>query len=482
MFGPVDLTTLKSWACDGRLSPTNEISADGTEWKLATSFRELEMDWVAEVTPGTFYGPIHRRAMEDLIKDGSIAAAGSFFLRRGLSEGSGGKAAAKPNDEETGRLSRAADDAHRRAAACEEDARLARESAASSASQVEQLRRQLTEQAEQAQRQVAAYEEQVRLAQQQLAGCAAQEETSRRQLADQMEQAQRLVAASEERLRQAQQQLTVRAEQEEKARAQHADQMEQALRQIADYEEQMRQAHVQVTAYASEADHARQQTVLAEQRLREAEEKVSVKTGQALLSQEALVEKAERFAREVTDLRREQAVSLAKASDQKTALEVRVSNLEARLSEATLGRQEAQTALKQLQLEAAKTRGESESFLADIGEELKLVRRQVETLSTQLHRGDKPLAEKPAATEHIVAEPVDAEVLPPERPKGGGGNETQSGRGAASDRQRKPVEAPPVSNQAHTLSGLSMADLEQQARRELERLGAQGANLFKKKR
>jgi chromosome segregation ATPase len=326
--------------------------------------------------------------------------------------------------------------------------------------------------------------------------------------------------------------------------------MEHALRQIADYEEQVRQAHVQVTAYASEADRARQRADSAEKRLREAEEKVSVKAEQALSSQEALVEKAERFAREVTDLRREQAVCLAKASEQKTALEVRVSNLEARLSEATLGRQEAQAALKQSQveaavresrleqlekvlagtatvdaergelekqarllgaemvglrqalanekeavrqaeaqnaalqsaLEAAKARRESESSLADIGEELKLVRRQVETLSAQLHRGDKPLAEKPAATERIEAEPVDAEVLPPERPKGAGGNETQSGGGAASDRQRKPVEAPPVSNQARTLSGLSMADLEQQARRELERLGAQGANLFKKKR
>ena len=86
VFGPVDFETLKAWACDGRLSPTNEVSSNGADWKFATSIRALDMDWVAEVTPGTFYGPIHRGAMADLIKEGSISAQSAFFVRRGMGD------------------------------------------------------------------------------------------------------------------------------------------------------------------------------------------------------------------------------------------------------------------------------------------------------------------------------------------------------------------------------------------------------------
>jgi chromosome segregation ATPase len=40
------------------------------------------MDWVAEVSPGTFYGPIHRQALAELSRDGSLPAEAPRFRRQ----------------------------------------------------------------------------------------------------------------------------------------------------------------------------------------------------------------------------------------------------------------------------------------------------------------------------------------------------------------------------------------------------------------
>jgi hypothetical protein len=80
-FGPVDFETLKLWAQDGRLAPTNTLSDDKTTWSAVTQFPELEMDWVAEVSPGVFYGPIHKLALESLKKEGSLPAEAIVFQR-----------------------------------------------------------------------------------------------------------------------------------------------------------------------------------------------------------------------------------------------------------------------------------------------------------------------------------------------------------------------------------------------------------------
>jgi hypothetical protein len=81
IFGPADIDTLKLWARDGRLAPTNEISDDGQVWTPVTSMHELEMDWVAEVTSGSFYGPIHRDALAELLREGSVSSAAPVFRR-----------------------------------------------------------------------------------------------------------------------------------------------------------------------------------------------------------------------------------------------------------------------------------------------------------------------------------------------------------------------------------------------------------------
>ncbi len=73
IFGPVDFQTLKLWVEDGRISPLSYISGDDrTTWQAAVDLPELEMDAIAEIEPGSFYGPIHRMAMTALIESGSI--------------------------------------------------------------------------------------------------------------------------------------------------------------------------------------------------------------------------------------------------------------------------------------------------------------------------------------------------------------------------------------------------------------------------
>lgn len=79
-FGPATLDILKGWARDGRVAPTSEASRNGTDWVPVTALG-LDMDWIAEVSPATFYGPIHRNALEDLIREGSLKASAATFRR-----------------------------------------------------------------------------------------------------------------------------------------------------------------------------------------------------------------------------------------------------------------------------------------------------------------------------------------------------------------------------------------------------------------
>ena len=83
-YGPVGCDVLQAWARDGRIGPSNQISADGVAWLPAVDEPALEMDWVAEVTGGRFYGPIHRDAVRSLIGEGAIATRAALFRRAAL--------------------------------------------------------------------------------------------------------------------------------------------------------------------------------------------------------------------------------------------------------------------------------------------------------------------------------------------------------------------------------------------------------------
>ncbi|MFO7936019.1 MAG: hypothetical protein R6V06_00180 [Kiritimatiellia bacterium] len=82
VFGPVDFDTLMEWVEDGRLSPFSEISVDaGDSWVQAVNMAELEMNCVAQIESGSFYGPIHHKAMYDLVDSGSIPSDAVLFSR-----------------------------------------------------------------------------------------------------------------------------------------------------------------------------------------------------------------------------------------------------------------------------------------------------------------------------------------------------------------------------------------------------------------
>jgi len=79
-FGPASTETLRNWAHDGRVAPTSEASQNGADWVPVTTLG-LDMDWIAEISPATFYGPIHRNALDELIREGSLKAAIGVFRR-----------------------------------------------------------------------------------------------------------------------------------------------------------------------------------------------------------------------------------------------------------------------------------------------------------------------------------------------------------------------------------------------------------------
>lgn len=83
IFGPASLDTLRGWARAGRLAPGHTVSSNGRDWQSAARMPQLEMDWVVEVSSGAFYGPIHREALDELIREGSVASDAARFARGG---------------------------------------------------------------------------------------------------------------------------------------------------------------------------------------------------------------------------------------------------------------------------------------------------------------------------------------------------------------------------------------------------------------
>jgi chromosome segregation ATPase len=527
-FGPVDFETLKAWACDGRLSPTNEVSENGVDWLVATVSRPLEMNWVAEVTPGTFYGPIHKRAMEELVRDGSIAGSSAFFVRCGLDE----KTELPPDDSQAERI------------------------------------RLLTEQCAQAQQQAAEFEGALRAARGKVSDFEGQLHEARRQTAERegsVREAQCLAAESESKVRQVQREAELAHQQveagERRLQAQLAERDELMQRRVAAFEEQVRLAQQQVGAYAEQVEQVREQAAAVEAHLRATVQQLSEQAEQARSAQQQWVLKAEGLAEELetvrkahaewvtkaAELRAEQAAeeaardarerareaerhelgaALAQAQAEMAAqkarltqlqnerqvaesavvgrgeLEVRLQTLSAELAgveqalscEKEAARQaEARCAALDVALQEAKARRSDSAAVSDgMSGELRQMRQQIESLCALFQQAQEARetaarmdAARPAAAPvervYVEVEPVD--VLPPENRQVKVPPAKPEPSRVAPEAQKRPDEQPQkASNPGRTGSGISMADLEQQARRELERLGAQGANLFRKKK
>jgi hypothetical protein len=75
IYGPVAMNELALWAVDGRVDPSDAISPDGQSWTPAPDNPALEMCWMVEVEPGTFYGPAHAGAFADLMRTGDLPGA-----------------------------------------------------------------------------------------------------------------------------------------------------------------------------------------------------------------------------------------------------------------------------------------------------------------------------------------------------------------------------------------------------------------------
>ncbi|MDD2455734.1 MAG: hypothetical protein PHE10_05330 [Kiritimatiellae bacterium] len=181
-FGPADFATLQEWARDGRIGPLNELSCDGSRWLLASDMPEMQMDWVAAMAPGSFYGPIHAGAMRGLLDDGSVKAGAALFRRDSL-DAAGGRQAAEEELESlrvtVGRLRDLNDEQ-------EQQLRQARERMDAGAAEIAALRRQVLDATEKGRLEIAREQERAR---RQAEKSAAETAEIRRLMREQVEQA-----------------------------------------------------------------------------------------------------------------------------------------------------------------------------------------------------------------------------------------------------------------------------------------------------
>ena len=79
VYGPASLSSLVTWAKDGRIEPTSFISQDRKSWRPAQAMSELEMKWLVEVEPGKVFGPFNRAVVIGLFKDDSVAGTAKAY-------------------------------------------------------------------------------------------------------------------------------------------------------------------------------------------------------------------------------------------------------------------------------------------------------------------------------------------------------------------------------------------------------------------
>lgn len=384
-YGPVSFEVLKSWARDGRIGPANEISKDGVEWSLATAEPALEMEWVAEVEAGRFYGPIHHDAVQGLINDGALTRRAPLFRRTALG--------AWDTETECQRLTVALQQAL--------DARTELEASLQQA--------------------LAARAESETSLQHALAAHAQSEADWRQALAaceEALGQARADLAAWGDRARQMEADLAQsRADaQAWQTRFQEADARRRELErqqeeQTAVWRQQRQSLQQQIQTLEEQSAAWQQQRQSLQQQIQSLEEQSSV-WQQMRLDMQQQLQTAEEAYRAVQRERTEWQVEAQRALAEAATRQQRIASLES---------------------------------------EVDALRKSVKK-------------------RHAADTVIDVEVLPPEKP-------------AAAPFPR-PHSKPPVSAgvPAEGFNGLSLAELERQAQRELERLGAHGQTFFAKKR
>ncbi|OQC24293.1 MAG: Chromosome partition protein Smc [Verrucomicrobia bacterium ADurb.Bin070] len=377
-YGPVGFDVLQAWARDGRIGPSNQISADGVAWLPAVDEPALEMDWVAEVTGGRFYGPIHRDAVRSLIGEGAIATRAALF-RRGALE-------ARDAAAECRRL---------------EDALRA---AASRTEQSEAMCRQAHSETAAWQRQ--SQEAEDRAAAEHAAACAAAA----------------ALQAAEARVAQAEQRAAEQAAALQAAEARRA----QAEQRAAEQASSLQAAETRVAQAEQRAAEQAAALQAAETRVAQAEQRAAEQAA-------ALSEKLRVAQEQLGAAQREQArwqTEAARALEDCAARMQRIAQLEA---------------------EVERVRKAAEVPRVQV--------LDAEPVETETDRTGRPSARTAVC---------DAELLPPEEP--------------VKAQQQRPSPADGGCRRREGVAGLSLADIERQARLELQRLGANGSAFFAKKR
>ena len=350
------------------------VSEDAATWLPVIHLPGLDMDWVAEISPGIFYGPIHRQALENLRNDGAIPPTALLFTRNSKSDEA--LAACIEQAEQTQKLLMA-QVSQMTAQLAERDARLQRfEQQAADVNMLQALTQEI----------ISAQE----IGKQQIADAVASAQAA---IASQTEAVQEMVKqqAKNQRLT-----LNAIAETQAKVSQDIAHQLAEGRQTVLD-------------AVAAAQSRATDNT---SQLIRE--------TATAL----------------TRDVKAEQAQVTSKMSD--------IAN--------------------QLAHDMKEGRGQITATVsgtvASLAQQLQQLSDGIQTLEktlvAELKASAKPVAPQ---VEQIYVEAEAMEVIPPQR-----------------EHHAKASAKPPKPE----AKGFSMAELEQQAQRELERLGAQGINIFKR--
>lgn len=68
VYGPLTTKQIKEWAYSAFVAPMDRVSSDGGDsWVRAPMIRELEMDWLIEVTADHLYGPTTLGAIQEFL-------------------------------------------------------------------------------------------------------------------------------------------------------------------------------------------------------------------------------------------------------------------------------------------------------------------------------------------------------------------------------------------------------------------------------
>lgn len=72
VFGPLTFSQLHQWAVDAYISPLDKVSNDEKNWIKAPMVPGLQMDYLLELAPGSFYGPTTIGAVREFLTSGEI--------------------------------------------------------------------------------------------------------------------------------------------------------------------------------------------------------------------------------------------------------------------------------------------------------------------------------------------------------------------------------------------------------------------------